>query len=424
MEFAHPVRAPHHGTPHEATSPFLFGTYADTAAPPQAEERTTLKAWFAVVSVAVGIFTLVTAEQLPIGLLTSVGSALQVSEGTAGLMVTVPGLVAALSAPLVPVVVGRMDRRYLLVGLMTVMAVANLVTVLAPNFGILLASRVLVGVTIGGFWAIAGGLAFRLVQPAAIPRATALIFGGVAAANVLGVPTGTLIGGLAGWRTAFATLGVLAFAVLLALLVLLPKLPATKPVSVPELIAQFGNRGVRAGIIATALIVTGHLAAYTYVSPMLQQVSGIDEDLISLLLLGFGVAGIIGNFVAGAAVSKNLARTMTVIIVALAAAMLLFPVLGENQAGGIALLVLWGLAFGGVSVSLQTWMLKYAPDSMEAASALWVSVFNLSIALGALVGGLVVDNIELTTVAWIGGGVVLLTALTLPSLRISGKAAQ
>ncbi|AXE22116.1 MFS transporter [Streptomyces globosus] len=399
-------------------------TPADTAAPPQAEERTTLKAWFAVVSVAVGIFTLVTAEQLPIGLLTSVGSALQVSEGTAGLMVTVPGLVAALSAPLVPVVVGRMDRRYLLVGLMTVMAVANLVTVLAPNFGILLASRVLVGVTIGGFWAIAGGLAFRLVQPAAIPRATALIFGGVAAANVLGVPTGTLIGGLAGWRTAFAVLGVLAFAVLVALLVLLPKLPATKPVSVPELLAQFGNRGVRAGIIATALIVTGHLAAYTYVSPMLQQVSGVDEDLISLLLLGFGVAGIVGNFVAGAAVSKNLARTMTVIIVALAAAMLLFPVLGRSQAGGIALLVLWGLAFGGVSVSLQTWMLKYAPDSMEAASALWVSVFNLSIALGALVGGLVADNIELTTVAWIGGAVVLLTAATLPSLRLSGKAAQ
>ncbi|MCX5146603.1 MULTISPECIES: MFS transporter [unclassified Streptomyces] len=399
-------------------------TPAETAAPAQAPDPTSLKSWLAVVSVAVGIFTLVTAEQLPIGLLTSVGGALHVSEGTAGLMVTVPGLVAALSAPLIPVVVGRMDRRFLLVALMTVMAVANLVTVLAPNFGILLASRVLVGVTIGGFWAVAGGLAFRLVQPAAIPRATALIFGGVAAANVLGVPTGTLIGGLAGWRTAFATLGVLAFAVLVALLVLLPSLPATKPVSVGELMGQFANRGVRSGIIATALIVTGHLAAYTYVSPMLQQVSGIDEDLISVLLLGFGVAGIIGNFVAGAAVAKNLGRTMAVIIVALAAAMLLFPLLGKSQAGGIALLVLWGLAFGGVSVSLQTWMLKSAPDAMEAASALWVSVFNLAIALGALVGGLIVDQVELITVAWLGGVVVLLTALTLPSLRTAGKAAE
>ncbi|KPI00524.1 major facilitator superfamily MFS_1 [Actinobacteria bacterium OV450] len=400
-------------------------TPAETAAPAQVPESpTSLKSWFAVISVAVGIFTLVTAEQLPIGLLTSVGGALHVSEGTAGLMVTVPGLVAALSAPLIPVVVGRMDRRFLLVGLMTVMAVANLVTVLAPNFGILLASRVLVGITIGGFWAIAGGLAFRLVQPAAIPRATALIFGGVAAANVLGVPTGTLIGGLAGWRTAFATLGVLAFVVLVALLALLPSLPATRPVSVRELIGQFANRGVRSGIIATALIVTGHLAAYTYVSPMLQQVSGIDEDLISVLLLGFGVAGIIGNFVAGAAVAKNLGRTMAVIIVALAAAMLLFPLLGKTQAGGIALLVLWGLAFGGVSVSLQTWMLKSAPDAMEAASALWVSVFNLAIALGALVGGLIVDQVELITVAWLGGVVVLLTALTLPSLRTAGKDAR
>ncbi|MEV0410430.1 MFS transporter [Streptomyces sp. NPDC050448] len=399
-------------------------TPAETAAPAQAPESTSLKSWLAVVSVAVGIFTLVTAEQLPIGLLTSVGGALHVSEGTAGLMVTVPGLVAALSAPLIPVVVGRMDRRFLLVALMTVMAVANLVTVLAPSFGILLASRVLVGITIGGFWAVAGGLAFRLVQPAAIPRATALIFGGVAAANVLGVPTGTLIGGLAGWRTAFATLGVLAFAVLVALLVLLPSLPATRPVSVRELIGQFANRGVRSGIIATALIVTGHLAAYTYVSPMLQQVSGIDEDLISVLLLGFGVAGIIGNFVAGAAVAKNLGRTMAVIIALLAASMLLFPLLGKSQAGGIALLILWGLAFGGVSVSLQTWMLKSAPDAMEAASALWVSVFNLAIALGALVGGLIVDQVELITVAWLGGVVVLLTALTLPSLRTAGKTAR
>src|SRR5689334_3852125 len=122
-----------------------------------------VKSWLAVVTVAVGIFLLVTAEQLPIGLLTSVGSALDVSVGTAGLMVTVPGIVAAVSAPLIPVLVGTLDRRVLLVALMAVMTAANLFSTLATSFPVMLASRVLVGVTIGGFWAIAGGLAVRLV---------------------------------------------------------------------------------------------------------------------------------------------------------------------------------------------------------------------------------------------------------------------
>ncbi|MEV4254267.1 MFS transporter, partial [Spirillospora sp. NPDC049652] len=182
-------------------------------------ERTRQRSrWRAVGAVALGTFLLVTAEQLPIGLLTSVGSALSVSEGTAGLMVTVPSLVAAVAAPLVPVLVGGMDRRLLLLGLMALMTVANVASALAPDFAVLVASRVLVGVAIGGFWAIASGLAVRLVAPASVPRATAIIFGGVGAANVFGVPLGTLLGGFSGWRIAFATLSGLALVALVALL--------------------------------------------------------------------------------------------------------------------------------------------------------------------------------------------------------------
>jgi predicted MFS family arabinose efflux permease len=381
------------------------------------DTRTPAKSWLAVVAVAMGIFLLVTAEQLPIGLLTSIGSALQISPGVAGLMVTVPGIVAAISAPLIPVLAGRMDRRLLLVGLMAVMTVANVFSTLASSFTVLLASRVLVGVAIGGFWAIAGGLAVRLVPEKAIPRATAIIFGGVAAASVLGVPIGTLIGGFAGWRTAFGALGGLALVVLVALFVLLPRLTATRPVRLLELAQQLRNRGVLVGIIATFFIVTGHLAAYTFVSPVLQDLSGIDGNLIGLLLFGFGVAGIVGNFVAGAALARTLRRTMLVIILGLAAAMLLFPLLGTTPVGGILLLILWGLAFGGVSVSLQTWMIKAAPQAVEAASALWVSVFNFSIGLGALIGGVVVDSVTLPSVLWLGGILVLITAFAVLGTR-------
>lgn len=373
--------------------------------------------WIAVTAVAFGTFLLVTAEQLPIGLLTPVGSALSVSEGAAGLMVTVPSIVAAVAAPVVPVLVRTMDRRLLLVALMGLMTLANLASALAPDYPLLIAARVLVGVAIGGFWAIAGGLAVRLVPASHVPRATAIIFGGVGAANVFGVPIGTMIGGLANWRIAFGALGVLALAVLVALLAVLPPLTAARPVGLRRLAAQFRDQGVRVGLLATFLIVTGHFSAYTFISPVLRELSGVDEEFVGPLLFGFGVAGIAGNFVAGAAVAKRLHRTVLTIAAALGVTVLLYPVVGLSAAGGVLLLVIWGLVYGGVSTSLQTWMIRAAPEAVEEASALWVAVFNLSIGLGALAGGAIVDALPLRGVLWLAGVLVLVAGPAVWSAR-------
>ncbi|MGA4543386.1 MFS transporter [Uniformispora flossi] len=373
--------------------------------------------WTAVSAVALGTFLLVTAEQLPIGLLTSVGSALSVSEGTAALMVTVPSIVAGFAAPLVPMLVGSLDRRVLLLGLMALMTVANLGSALAPNFAVLVASRVLVGIAVGGFWAVAAGLAVRLVAPPDVPRATAVIFGGVGAANVFGVPLGTLVGDLTGWRIAFSSLSALALVTLVALLAVLPKLVASQAVRPKLLMEQLRNPGVRVGIIATALLVFGHFAAYTFVSPALQKLSGIDERYVGPLLFGFGAAGMIGNFVAGAALSRHVHRSVLTIAAAMTAAMPLFLLLGRTAVGGAILLIVWGLAFGGVSVGLQTWMLKAAPQAVEAASALWVAVFNLSIGCGALAGGIIVDTLTLQSVLWLGGACALIAALAIWTAR-------
>src|SRR5439155_16601144 len=136
----------------------MEGRSTMTATDPMTGPRQT-DSWLAVVIVAFGTFLLVTAEQLPVGLLTRVGSALSVPAGTAGLMVTVSSIVAGLAAPVIPVLVGRMDRRWLLVGLMGLMTLANVVSGLAPDFFVLMASRALVGVAIGGFWVVSGGLA-------------------------------------------------------------------------------------------------------------------------------------------------------------------------------------------------------------------------------------------------------------------------
>ncbi|WP_084508977.1 MFS transporter [Nocardia pseudovaccinii] len=384
--------------------------YATNPVAPQANR------WSAVTAVAVGTFLLVTAEQLPIGLLSPVGSALRISEGAAGL-VTGASIVAALAAPVVPLVIGRLDRRVLLVALMGLMTVANAISAMAPNFAILLVSRALVGIAIGGFWAVAAGLAVRLVTEKAVPKATAVIFGGVGAANVLGVPLGTAFGALAGWRLAFAALSILALVVSVVLVAVLPPLVATQPLGLHQFVDQFRNHGVRAGILATFLLVIGHFAAYTFVGPTLQQLSGIDTVFVGPLLLGFGIAGIAGNFLAGAALGRALHWTVLGIAARLTTLVLLYPLLGRGPIGAMILLIGWGLVFGGVSVSLQTWMITAAPKAVEAASALWVAVFNLAIGVGALAGGAVVDAVSLPAVLVFAGVLLALATLAVWSGR-------
>ncbi|MCP3754482.1 MFS transporter [Streptomyces sp. TBY4] len=379
------------------------------------------RGWGAVGAVALGIFCLITSELLPVGLLTPVGADLGVSDGTAGLMVTVPGLVAGFCAPLVTVGAGRLDRRWVLVVLIALMAVANLVAALAPGFGVLLAARLLVGVSVGGFWAIAGGLAVRLVPAHHVGRATALVFGGVPTASVLGVPAGTLLGELGGWRFAFAAVGGLGLLTLAALLLLLPPLPPTRTITFAQLPALLRrNRAVRAGVVVTFLLVTGQFAAYTFVRPILQEVSGVNAAYVSTLLLGYGVAGVAGNFLAGA---RDPYRTLFTVGASLTVILALIATVPGALAGTVLLLA-WGLVYGGVSVSLQSWMIKAAPQDAEAASSLMVAMFNLAIAAGALSGGLAVDGISVPAAPLAGAVLMALAAVTVRVTSTSRRAGR
>ncbi|MEV6950483.1 MFS transporter [Streptomyces sp. NPDC051183] len=400
----------------DATTPAVPAPAAPVSAPASAP----WKGWAAVCAVALGIFCLITSELLPVGLLTPVGADLGVSDGTAGLMVTVPGLVAGICAPLVTVGTGRLDRRHVLCALIALMAAANLVAALAPSFAVLLAARLLVGVGVGGFWAMAGGLAVRLVPERHVGRATALVFGGVPTASVLGVPAGTLLGELGSWRTAFAAVGGLGLATLAALLLLLPPLPPARQISMRQLPALLrGNRGVRAGVAVTFLVVTGQFAAYTFVRPILQDVSGIDAGFVSTLLLGYGVAGVAGNFLTG---TRDAPRTLLVVSTCLTVVLGLIAVVPGAVAGTVLLMV-WGLVYGGVSVSLQTWMNRAAPDAAEAASSLMVAMFNLAIAAGALAGGLAVDGLSAPAAPLTGACLMCLAAVTIRVTSRAGAAA-
>jgi predicted MFS family arabinose efflux permease len=384
-----------------------------TAAP----ARVPVKAWLAIAAVAIGTFSMVTVENLPMGILTFIAGGLHVSDVHVGLMVTATGLIAAATAPVLPVLIRRLDRRLVLLGLITLMVAANLLSALAPNYGVLLGARFLVGVSIGGFWALAAGLAVRLVPEEQVARGTSLIFFGALAGNVLGVPAGTLIGNLAGWRIAFATIAGIGLLLLVALVILLPRMPADEPVRLRTLAEQLRVPAVRVGVLATFLLVSGHYGAFTFISPILQSVSGINARIIGPLLLVYGVAGIAGNFVAGSWAARNVRGTIIAVSLSLAIILAVFAIVGQSPIPGGALLILWGFAFGGLPVSVQTWILKAAPNATEAATGLNTCMFNLAIALGALFGSLMVGLAGVTGVLWLATALVTLTTIAVRTTR-------
>jgi len=364
-----------------------------------------------VVSVMLGIFVIVTTEILPIGLLTSIGSSFTVSDGMAGLMMTMPGFLAAIAAPLVTVITARFDRRLMLCFFMLLLALANFLAAAAPDYWLVLTSRIMVGITIGGFWSIGAGLAERLVPPVSVDRATAVIFSAVPLGSVLGVPAGTLIGDLTGWRTAFTVMGVLTVGVLVMLLLFVPPLPPVQATRLGVLNGMLRGTNTRFALLLTFLVVLAHFGTYTYMTPFLEQVTHASGGLITTFLLLYGAAGILGNFLGGAWVARYPRTVFGLAAALIAAVTLLLPALGRWEAGAVMLLIVWGIAYGAVPVASQTWFSKAAPHAPEAASVLFTASFQATISIGALVGGVLLDRTSPSVVMLLGGCTAALMVL-------------
>ena len=369
-----------------------------------APESASLKSWLAVWSIALGSFVVVTSEFLPIGLLTNISGGLGVSDGIAGLMVSIPGIVAAIAAPAMTVFAGKVDRRILVLTLMALLAGSNLIAALAPNFAVMLVARVLFGICLGGFWTIAVTLGGRLVPKSSMARATTLIMAGISIATVAGVPVGKVIADVSSWRFAFGVIGFVALIAGGIQLFVLPKLSAPPAPGFHQLTALLHHADARLGLLTVALVIGGHFAAYTYVTPFLNQNPQMNPGFLSSLLLAFGVAGIFGNFLGGAMAGRNLRATLGTVVVLLVTSVALLPFFRDPLLGTSALVLVWGLAFGAIPIVLQLWVFKAAPDALEGGAALMVSTFQIFIALGSVLGGRVVDAFGPSAVMWGGGG--------------------
>ncbi|WP_328432744.1 MFS transporter [Streptomyces sp. NBC_00453] len=339
-----------------------------------------------VAALMLAAFTFNTAENLPTGLLSLMAADLRVSPTAVGALVTGYGLTVAVVSLPAARLTRSVPRRYLLAGLLGLLAAASWVSALGSiSYALVLAARVGTALAQASFWVLMGPVAVGLFPPGRRGRVMGLLSVGGSLATVLGVPAGTWLGGRGGWHAPFAVLGALA---LVSLVVVAALLPTSHP---QEGHAAYGvapdRRRFFVVVATTALSVTGVFAGFTYVVVLLEDVGGFGEDAVSGVLFAFGAAALAGVALAGPLLDRFPRATLTVPVATQAAALLGLYAAASSQVTAVALLMLLGASVAPVFMATQSQVLRVAPGRTESALAANSAAFNAGVAAGALLGG-------------------------------------
>lgn len=351
-------------------------------------------------------FGIGTAEFVIAGLLPEVSTDLGVSIPTAGFLITAYAIGVAVGGPIVTLLTARFSRKATILALVAAFTIGQALCALAPTYPLLMAARLLVSVGHGAFFGVAAIVATRLVPPEKAGSAVAMLLAGITVANILGVPGGTAIGNMFGWRATFWAVGLLALASFLATAILLP---ADQPEAAHErasIAAQFKVLGRPVIFLSFAVIIVamiGQFAVFTYIAPYLITVTQVPQDLVPWLLLLFGLGSTAGVFAGGRLADWKLMPSLLGMLVALAIVYAAMALSSYNAiAMGICILLWSGLSFG-FGAPVQTRILKAAADAPNLASPLIPTAFNLGIALGASIGAAALEQgWGYVSLPWIG----------------------
>lgn len=383
-------------------------------------ERTGWVQWLGVLALGIGCFSFVSTELAPVGLLPQIGAGLGTSDGVVGLLVSGFAIVVALTASPLTAMTSKLSRRTLMITLLITATAGNVIAAIAQEYWQLLIARILVALAIGVFWSTASGVAVRLVPAHHAVRATSVVIGGLALAQVAGVPLATWLGQHAGWHAAFIALSIVSFVALIVAASVIPPLPSTQTGGASELVRSLRSAPIRTAAIVTALVMTGTFLIFTYITPFLQSVAGLDEAGVTTLLVVYGAAGVLGTFGIAPLIKKSLRGSLIGTLVVLAASLILLWGAGSVMWLTIVLLATWGASYGALPVLMQTWVFQETAtngESPEAASSLYVAAYNGAIAIGAFVGALLIDSTGVRLVALVGGlvAVVALVRAMVPA---------
>ncbi|MCU1635114.1 MAG: transporter [Cryobacterium sp.] len=382
------------------------------------------------------VFLSVTAEMLPTGLLPGMSGDLGVSQSQIGLLVTWFAFTVVATSTSLNHLTRRFPRHGLIVAVIAVLAISNVLTALAPGYGLLVVARVIGGLAHGLFWSVVGAYAAHLVPKEQIGRAVSITIAGGTLAFVFGVPLATAAGQLLGWRLSFLMVAGLMLASAVLVWRFLPPVdhygsrsaseqadaaaPRTKTRNRSRRDATVG--AVTLVCLTTALIMTGHYTFYTYIAPFLIEGIGVSLDAVAPLLFAYGVAGAVGLVASGTVFGRRPQRGLVFSLAAAAVGVSGLALFSANAPVAIAAFVLWGLAFGVLPPLLQTRLLHAAsPRIRDAASAFYTTAFNMGIGGGALLGAVLLDLVGLAVIPYVYVG-ILVGALVL--VIVSGRSVR
>lgn len=362
-------------------------------------------AWGAVLAMSLCVAMLIASEFMPVSLLTPMAEGLGATTGQTGQAISISGLFAVIASLLITTVAGTLNRKGVLLGITALMLVSLVLVALAPNFTVLIIGRALLGLCIGGFWALATAVIMRLVPADDVPRALALMYGGQAIAAAFAAPLGSYLGGLFGWREVFWALVPIVALNLMWLAAALPSLPAEKRGDFGSLLAVLRRPYFARGLLSAVLSWGSAFMMFTYLRPFLEQVTQVDVTTLSVLLLVLGGAGFLGTWGSARLIGPRIAPLLKLPALVMGACTILLPFLGGSVVGTAILLAIWGAMNTAMSVIWMTWMARNVDDAPEAGGSLMVAGVQASIMLGAVLGGLLLDGISIKAV--LAGSVAL-----------------
>ncbi|TCN27075.1 MFS transporter [Mesobacillus foraminis] len=365
-----------------------------------------------LLALAVSAFAIGTTEFISVGLLPLISADLDISVTSAGLTVSLYALGVTFGAPVLTSLLSNMSRKSLLLLIMVVFIVGNGLAATASSIGILLAARVISALAHGVFMSIGSTIAASLVPENRRASAISIMFTGLTVATVTGVPIGTFLGQQFGWRLAFTAIIVVGIAALIANSLLIPSsLAKGNKTSLRDQISLLTNGRLLLVFIMTALGYGGTFVVFTYLSPLLQEITGYTPKAVAVILMAYGIAIAIGNMIGGKAANRNPVTALFYMFIAQAAVLFLLAFSAPYKTAGLIAILFMGLfAFMNVP-GLQVYVVMLAerdvPGAVDVASAMNIAAFNAGIAIGSYLGGIITDTIGLVHTPWIGGIMVL-----------------
>lgn len=365
----------------------------------------------ALLSLTVGAFAIGMTEFVIMGILPNVAKDLEVSISAAGQLITMYALAVAVGAPILTMLTYKIPQKKLLCLLMGLFILGNVISVIAPNYAVLMGARMITALTHGTFFGVGAVIASGLVSPDKRAGAVSMMMAGLTIANIIGVPMGTYIGQHWGWRASFGSIAIMGAVTLIGILVFIPKLRQDPPVSARQQLAALVNRKLLVFLLIAVLGNAGLFAVFTYITPLLVQITGFAEHSVTWILILFGCGVTAGNMIGGKLADWKLMPSILGIYFTICVILTVFTLTVHHPVAAVITIFLWGAASFAVFPGMQVRIMNLAQSAPALASTTSHSAGNLGNATGAFIGGMVIMHLPLTSLPWVGAILVGLALL-------------